>query len=670
MRFFAALLVVCSCAAPRAVSWAPARPPTLRERIATVASAKGDIRDVYKKVAPATVLVRSRHGYGTGIVIDARGFILTNHHVIADSENVDFKRRVTVELGALSAEGYMEKRAETYVAWVLKSDPLVDLAVLRLEAPPKGLVAIEVSGQDPTPGEPVAALGHGGIGLLWAIRDGEVSSIGKLSTHLAQLAGAGPEVEKERQQLESTVPALVIQSSCQISPGDSGGPLVNRAGQLVGVNAFLQSDPTAPVSANFHVHVAEVRRFLQVVPSQAVAHAPDPHELSRGGTVEKIDADGDGVDETSAYELADATVVFSELGDGVSIAVASDDGRAMVWSGQQLVIEGRPGSGRGTAWLLEDGKAPAKVSENALLLDVAKLPKKAAARFEALERAVLGPYGLTVNAPLDQVPDPYAAAKWKLLDADGDRKIDSAYSGATVLLDPKQTGFAEPISKAPIALLRKERRGWAVLEGETLASEDADSGAVTFGDARGQLFAARLLSGLGDVEKKRARAALKRLAPRLLTQGAPWPHPVADVGLDVLAEESGIKGLEHAVVSVVGVGSSSLIFETDREHVASSPAEMERRAKQGQGADMAWVRRSETEWFLYDTDRDGAFDVMLFQAPTGPIEGFRLEGGVVKRDPSLDGASTVRPRLFKDEQQRQAFSALAKVFFNAEVVEP
>lgn len=668
MRRLAALLVVCSCAAPRAVSVAPARAPTLRDRIATVASAKGDIRDVYKKVAPATVLVRSRHGYGTGIVIDARGFILTNHHVIADAESVDFKRRVTVELGALTAQGYMEKRSETYVAWVLKSDPLVDLAVLKLEAPPKELVAIEVAGQDPTPGEPVAAVGHGGIGLLWAIRDGEVSSIGKLSTHMAQLAAAGPEVELQRQQLETKVPALVIQSSCQISPGDSGGPLVNRAGQLVGVNAFLQSDPTAPVAANFHVHVAEVRKFLSVVPSEAVARAPDARELSRGGTEEKIDADGDGVDETTAYSLSDTTVVFSELGEGVSIAVASDDERTMVWSGQQLVIEGKPGSGRGTAWTLEDGKPPVKLADDALLLDVAKLPKKAAARFNALERGVLAPYGLAINAPLDQVPDPYAVAKWKLLDADGDRKIDSAWSGATVLIDPKQT-IAEPISKAPIALVRNERRGWAVLAGETLASEDADSGAVTFGDARGQLFASRLLAGLGDAEKKRARAALKRLSPKLLTEGAPWPHPVADVGFDVFAEQSGIKGLEHAVVSVVGVGSSSLIFEADRDQVASSPAEMERRAKKGQGADMAWVRRSETEWFLYDTDRDGTFDVMLFQAPTGPIEGFRLEGGVVKRDASLDGARTVRPQLFKDEKQRQAFTALAKVFFNADVVE-
>jgi hypothetical protein len=124
------------------------------------------------------------------------------------------------------------------------------------------------------------------------------------------------------------------------------------------------------------------------------------------------------------------------------------------------------------------------------------------------------------------------------------------------------------------------------------------------------------------------------------------------------------------VVSVVGTGNASLVFELDRDAVSTSPAEMERRARKGQGADMAWVRRSETEWFLYDTDHDGTFDVMLFQPSTGPLEAFRWDGAGVKRAPELDHGRTVRPKLFQDEKQRQAFAALAKVFFNAAVVEP
>src|SRR5688572_16390772 len=135
-----AALLICGCLTT-AAPVIRARVPTVRERVAGIPSAKGDIRDLYKKVAPATVLVRSRHGFGTGVIIDARGFVLTNHHVIADSENVDFKRRVQVELGTLSAQGYMEKRPEHYVAWVLKSDPKVDLAVLKLEKAPEGLPA-------------------------------------------------------------------------------------------------------------------------------------------------------------------------------------------------------------------------------------------------------------------------------------------------------------------------------------------------------------------------------------------------------------------------------------------------------------------------------------------------------------------------------------------------
>src|SRR5438094_219751 len=64
----------------------------LQPRAKTVAGAKGDIREVYRKVAPATVLIRTPNGFGTGIVVDPRGFVLTNHHVVAGGELVDFKR--------------------------------------------------------------------------------------------------------------------------------------------------------------------------------------------------------------------------------------------------------------------------------------------------------------------------------------------------------------------------------------------------------------------------------------------------------------------------------------------------------------------------------------------------------------------------------------------------
>lgn len=663
----------------------PAAAPskTLKSRAGTLASAKGDIRDVYRKVAPATVIVRSPHGFGTGVLIDARGYVLTNHHVISDAESIDFKRRVQVELGVMTAQGYMEKSPESLTAWVLKSDPLTDLAVLKIENPPPGLFVVQVSKTDPVPGEPVASLGHGGIGLLWAIRDGEVSSIGKLATHMAELVGAECQVtadpavaaacaasrkqlEAERAQLATEVPGLVIQSSCQISPGDSGGPLVNRAGELVGLNAFLRSDPNVAVTTNFHVHVSEVRRFLEAVPAEPVALVPDPRLLARGAAAEPLDADQDGVEETTAYEAPHHTVVFVKLSAG-ELAVANEAGRTLVWWHDRLVVEGRPGSGRGTQW--KPGSPPTKEATDALLFDRAALSAADQARFAAVETAVLEPFGLAVNEPLDVVPNPYAAAKWHLYDADQDRRFDSAWSGTSVLVDPKQT-LAAPVTKAPLAFVRRGARGWCVLEiGTVLASEDAASGAITQGPRRGELMAAVALEGLGEPERKRARAALRKLLPKLNVEGAPWPSPLLEAGGDLIAEDSGVKGFGHAVVSVVGTGTSALLFELDRDAVSSSASEMERRAKRGQGADMAWVRRSETEWFLYDTDHDGAFDVMLFQAPSGPLEAFRMTAGKPVRAPELDAGLPVRAGLFSG-QQAEAFTALAKVFFNAEVIAP
>src|SRR5258705_7797068 len=129
----------------------------------------------------------------------------------------------------------------------------------------------------------------------------------------------------------------------------------------------------------------------------------------------------------------------------------------MVWTKDRVVIEDAPGSGRGTAWSLDS--PPKKLAEKALLFDRAALKPAEAARFEALERTVLKPFGLAIAEPLDVVPDPYLAKKWRLYDADGDGKHESAWAGTTVLIDPKQA-LEEPVSKAPIALVRKERRAW------------------------------------------------------------------------------------------------------------------------------------------------------------------------------------------------------------------
>ena len=280
--------------------------------------------DVYKLVAPATVIVSTPRGYGSGVIYHKDGWILTNHHVIANGKRVDFRQEVKIRLGHLGKSGVMEKDKTVYKAYVHKIDPMLDIAVVKLINPPKNLSTVAVAGKDPTPGQKVWSLGHAGIGLIWAIKNGQIAAVGKLSTHLAQLLliedkdkeksksplhayrakRAKKQMEAYKKFLEKKKPALVIQSTCAISQGDSGGPLVNGRGELVGLNAFVRRVRGAGKESNFHVHVAEVRKFIVDVPKDAPQMIPDP--WTEGGEMAKMgDADMDAkVDVLVLHKLA------------------------------------------------------------------------------------------------------------------------------------------------------------------------------------------------------------------------------------------------------------------------------------------------------------------------------------------------------------------------------
>lgn len=701
-------------------------------------AAKGDIRDVYRKVAPATVLIRAGGGFGTGIVINAKGFILTNHHVVAHAETVDFKRRVTVERGHLGAGGVMELDPEPLTAWVLKSDPLLDLAVLKLDAPPKDLRAVKVSARDPVPGEPVSALGNGGIGLLWAIKDGEIASIGKLATHLAQLVAAQCQVsegtstaeacraanasaELQKELIEKQVPGLVIQSSCTISPGDSGGPLVNRAGELVGVNAFLRSDPRAPVTSNFHVHVAEVRSFLKDVPAEPVALVPDPHQLLRFGRW--LDTDGDGRRDlyvAGGPGAADVMVELGGIGGGLDpdLAVAVVEDQRLAWYDvdddgrfDRVVIASFAGRGRESdepakAWSLGAGLTLGRFLGAAKLIDPDAFEGERRQGMAALVPSLLPLVGL--SRPGDPAQPPADATPTSALvlgDGDGDGKQDFALattvSGARVLLDPAQAVLPglrvdearERLAQGTLAtravLVSDWGRTWGLVDaaGQRLALasktgrevvEDAFVYSPTGrGEARpewwGTIVDRAVAMHFDGEERERLAAALARASaqskPRRFDGG--FPSPLVEL-VDPLAEDSGVPGLEWAVVSLVGArgDASAMVFELEPDAIKGQSAAQREAAvkKGGAGTDFAWMSWGDWRWFFYDLDADGAFEVVLIR------RGARLEARRVGRDGRLtvDAAlakgPAVRPSLFTGARA-EALKKLAPIFFGPDEVE-
>ena len=217
---------------------------------------------VYKKAAPATVLVATDRNLGSGAVIGPAGDVLTNWHVVRDA------RRLTVFFKP--EQGADMRRDLAFAATVVKTDPVADLALLRLTNPPGSLVALALG--DPAAaqvGENVHAIGHPD-GEAWTYTTGIVSQI-------------RPDY---RWRGEDGAPhqATVIQTQTALNPGNSGGPLLNDRGELLGVNTFRKGGE----GLNFAVAADAIEAFLAepaASPPPPPTAAPNAYRLETHGNI-------------------------------------------------------------------------------------------------------------------------------------------------------------------------------------------------------------------------------------------------------------------------------------------------------------------------------------------------------------------------------------------------
>ncbi len=173
---------------------------------------------VYKKLANATVLIASAYvsahhitqatgkGFGSGVLIDEHGSIVTNAHVVTGAAKIT----VTMHDGTrLPAE-------------LIGSDPQSDVALLQVTLP-KGLYSPAHLGDSDKLeiGQKVLAIGHP-FGLGYAFSTGIVSGFGKL-------------IEAKQEACQGRV----IQTTAPIKRGNSGGPLVDSEDHVIGINASI-----------------------------------------------------------------------------------------------------------------------------------------------------------------------------------------------------------------------------------------------------------------------------------------------------------------------------------------------------------------------------------------------------------------------------------------------
>ena len=205
-------------------------------------------QDVYEKVLPSVVSITCHDGLttssGTGVIMDAGGYIITNAHVVEDA----------VSIRVLLTDG------RELTARCVGADMLSDLAVLRVTA--SGLVPAVFGDSDKLRvGDEVVAIGDPlGVELRGTMTNGIISGINR-------------DIKSGNRTL------TLMQTTAALNTGNSGGPLVNCYGQVVGINTMKIGDYASEGGVEglgFAIPITSVQTILEQLASKGyVAGRPD-----------------------------------------------------------------------------------------------------------------------------------------------------------------------------------------------------------------------------------------------------------------------------------------------------------------------------------------------------------------------------------------------------------
>jgi len=247
MLFVSFVSLACGVSAPRVTANQSTPATVVVQAVPTVATSQLELVtnedqvlvDLYNRINPSVVNITvyinqdgelTSYGQGSGFVYDDQGRIITNAHVVHGSDAVE----VTFSDGLIRE------------ATVIGEDLNSDLAVLQVELP-AGSAAIPLGSMDKLAvGQTVLAIGNP-FGLEGTLTRGIISALGR------------------------TIPALTvfsipqaIQTDAAINPGNSGGPLLNLNGEVIGVNAQIETTGTSASNqgVGFAIPVSVIQRVI------------------------------------------------------------------------------------------------------------------------------------------------------------------------------------------------------------------------------------------------------------------------------------------------------------------------------------------------------------------------------------------------------------------------
>ena len=198
---------------------------------------------IYSQAAPAVANIVTRtleydvfmepvpvEGAGSGFVIDPRGYILTNFHVVQGAQNI------SVTLGDRSH----------YEAKFIGADERNDIALVKIDPKDKKLPALTMGDSDGLQvGQRVLAIGNP-FGFQSTLTTGVVSALGRTV-----------------QTGQTTVIDGAIQTDAAINQGNSGGPLLNSHGEVIGINSAIYTPSGTTAGIGFAIPISTARQIAQ-----------------------------------------------------------------------------------------------------------------------------------------------------------------------------------------------------------------------------------------------------------------------------------------------------------------------------------------------------------------------------------------------------------------------
>ena len=237
-----------------------------------------DWKTVASEVSGSVVSIQAALSNGTakgsGAIVSAKGYIVTNNHVISGAQQI----QVTLSNGQM------------YTAQVVGTDTTTDLAIIKLDNPPSDLKAVEFADSDKLAvGEDVMAIGNP-LGYDDTATTGIVSALNRPVT-VTDDSG-------------SDIVTNAVQIDAAINPGNSGGPTFNAAGQVIGINSSIASTATSSDSAgSIGIGFAIPSNLVKRVANEIIKDGKVKH-VALGVTITTGTVEADGVTRAGAKVTA------------------------------------------------------------------------------------------------------------------------------------------------------------------------------------------------------------------------------------------------------------------------------------------------------------------------------------------------------------------------------